>query len=302
VTLKNFLRNNFSPSSDRNRQKENGEGVNAPVAFIHVPKCGGTSVRSALSQVGFFHAEAKYHCERAVPPADRVGVNDDISSQIYSVEELQNLHKSGLNVGGHVWSGSVLDAGYQRVWGIVREPRSRILSLYRFWQSINPQTLISQWGDKGRFAVDATGRDLGHFLDCASGRDMDNGIEQYLGGLRNDGCRRLFGRLGGRTAANLEVRLFWNDELISLVNLYETERKVSQNEKLPQLEQLNVTEPKPIVEKLTPNLIHRLDHLTQRDYGFLEYAMSRGWLRERSGTQLNQEFEETARRLQFDLK
>ena len=131
---------------------------------------------------------------------------------------------------------------------------------------------------------------------------MDNGIEQYLGGLRNDGRRRLFGRLGGRTAANLEVRLFWNDELIDLVNLYETERQVSNNEKLPQLEQINVTEPRPIVEELTPNLIARLDQLTRRDYGFVEYAMSVGWLRERSQIQLNQEFEETARRLRFNLK
>ena len=85
---------------------------------------------------------------------------------------------------GHVSSATLVGAGCTGLAVQVREPRSRLLSLYRYWQA-QDETQLERWGTWGRTVVAAARLPLADFLASpTTWPATDNALaRQALGGL-----------------------------------------------------------------------------------------------------------------------
>jgi hypothetical protein len=209
---------------------------------------------------------------------------------IYDIQDMRNAYESGESIGGHIWTKSALDAGFTRIRGVVREPRSRLLSLYRYWQAENPEILLNRFGAKGRFVLSALEGDFEYFLRAGQGQlDIDNGIARYLGALTE---------VKRRDTSQFDVRFYWTTELDLMV----TELAgVEAPEPTGRVPRLNVTHVKGIHEELTPAVRSLLHQRTKDDSSALKHLMKRGWANSRSRAELDGEFESTLQSLDFSL-
>ncbi len=133
------------------------------LGIVHVPKSGGIAVRSALCEVEGTHAAPPYFDREMVasvdvgvlpPPIRRDFVEDDHLAEICSDHRL---------VMGHYSGPLLLDSGCRQLAVQVREPRARVLSLYRYWRS-RPDEVLDEWGEWGRTALASARSDLPEFL------------------------------------------------------------------------------------------------------------------------------------------
>lgn len=118
------------------RRRPSGAGGERPRAFLHVPKCAGTSVVRALEQAfppgarapqayddATFGLDADYD---VLQPAMRaaIAVGD---------REVASLADHALVCGHFTLSTLLRITAPERVATVVREPRARLLSLYAYW-------------------------------------------------------------------------------------------------------------------------------------------------------------------------
>lgn len=104
---------------------------------MHIPKCAGTSLRTSLESLPGVVVGPKYHDPYLM--AIRAGGTSptDRDPLAYTIEELADLRLRSTIVMGHIGVKAFLDAGFTSVRILVREPRSRLLSLFDHYSRVS---------------------------------------------------------------------------------------------------------------------------------------------------------------------
>ena len=102
--------------------------------FVHVPKCGGTSINQALAQT---YGE-RLHIDVGDGPADPAA-----PTNFDPVGYLERAHSSGYPwlagkdaVTGHFWARKYDQVGFDIRATVLRDPIARALSLHAFWMAM----------------------------------------------------------------------------------------------------------------------------------------------------------------------
>ncbi len=205
---------------------------------------------------------------------------------------------------GHHTPESLLDGGFGGLGTQVREPRARLLSLYRYWQTL-PDAIIDSWGVWGTTALRAAALPLERFLSSAPAWvATDNAVARQLlsldavpppsarrlleRALRGDGYRTLRDNL--RVAEWSRDSQRFADRICEAIGVPTTV-----------VDRVNET---PVVhdgQRLGPVALAMLDDRTTIDRELLDRLMADGLVAARSVEDLDTEWKETAERLGFGL-
>jgi hypothetical protein len=188
----------------------------------------------------------------------------------------------------------------------VREPRARVLSLYRFWQGWSDE-MQQAWGRWGSELVARADLPLGEFL-AAPGvwPAVDNAIvRQLLASRTAPGPRRGVPRLGRWDRSGRYARLRralriveWSsrsDEFLARIC------ELTGADTVPVLRRENVTKVAGAEQLIGTSALRLLERWTSRDADILDRLSADGLLARRSRADLDREFEDTADRLGFRL-
>jgi hypothetical protein len=270
------------------------------LGILHVPKSGGTAVRNVLSGMSevyggpLYFDRAHFGSERLVqgvptPNAETVASTADIAAMV-------DTHRAVI---GHYSGPTLLEAGCTALAVQVREPRSRILSLYRFWEGQSEEER-SGWGLWGSELVASADLPLGAFLRSdAVWPATDNAMHRQIVGAAQR--RRIaFRRRGaGREAVIDKIAIAeWADR--SEMFLKQVCARIGVTD-VPVLGRDNVTAVSGDVQAIDRDTLTMLMQCTRRDVGLLHELMRVGVLEPRSPEELDDEFQRTLRRMSFRL-
>ena len=115
------------------------------LGVVHVPKTGGGALRVAFEGVPGCYVGPLYTDADVFEGLDIDGLPATTRNEFASVDALRGICRENRLVMGHYSVNALLDAGCGQIATQLREPRSRLLSLYRFWQSL-PSEVIESWG------------------------------------------------------------------------------------------------------------------------------------------------------------
>jgi hypothetical protein len=272
------------------------------MGVVHVPKTGGMALRLALLEIpgsygGPLYSDVEFF-------GDKIYLENTPSPKLETVASVADLGLVVSNhslVVGHYAASSLLEAGCTTIAVQVREPRSRVLSLYRYWRSL-PDSEITGWGLWGEHvARQAQLLPLKGFLQAPQvWPAVDNLIARQVFGFR----RTRLGILGGsrspsRSYARLADRLSvveWSsrsDTFVERICEYMGESTV------PALRRENATETVGEEQRLDPETVRLLERFTFVDRLFLERLTEHGLLSRRTPEELDEDFRATAARLNF---
>lgn len=119
------------------QDRDNAADAGSPVCFMHIPKCAGSSIVSALAEALPAGSLAPQTFDRAHfgPDWDPGSVQTETRARIALVpDEVQSL--AGYRaVAGHFQLRTLLEVTDARsICTVLREPRSRLLSTYMYWR------------------------------------------------------------------------------------------------------------------------------------------------------------------------
>jgi len=267
----------------------------------HLVKGGGTAVRDAVEQLpGSYTAPLYFDRQQFCTDGLLDGVSDEIQAILVDDDAYRDVVRTHRVVMGHVSSATLVRAGCTSLAIQVREPRSRLLSLYRYWQA-QDETQLDRWGTWGRTVVAAARQPLEDFLTSqTTWPATDNALaRQALGGV----------------ATPYVDPLHWTpspDDFDRFVELLDfAEWSSASNEFVrrvaahlgqpppPPLQRVNVTAVTAAVQVIDQPLHDALDRLTGLDTRLLAFLVDSGKLPDKSAGSLDLEFEQTATRLGF---
>jgi len=268
------------------------------LGIVHVMKTAGTSLRSLLSEYGHTYVGPRYLDMR--PDFDISDWQTPAREMVMSPEDLADIFTRMPSAMGHILAQSYLDAGATHLVLTVREPRARVISLFRYLQFTEGAT--SHTGATGQAMLTSTDGSLCDFLELAPLRmHTFNSMAQFMLGTRrypsteSDLTARLKDVLPYVLAAH------WaGDDLALLTTVREFLRLPDDHF---QLQHLNVAQipTSHTSHLLTVEDLAMLNEYTALDSWLLEELMVAGVLRRRMPHDLDLEFEHCARRLGFLL-
>lgn len=277
------------------------------LAIVHIPKTGGVALRAALAQipgcyVGPLYFDPLHFGSRelldAVPEPNR--------SAVATSEALADVVGCYRILIGHYSTRTLIDAGCSMLATQVREPRARVLSLYRFWQSA-PADERASWGLWGSSLIARADMPIDEFLRSKTvWPAIENAMARQLLGRR----LRATGPLSIQWRRSLASRSAYS-KLIERICVIEWSDRADEFllrvcEAVgvgipPPVERVNVTTVCAESQPLTPDTLRLLERITAADRGILEAFMADGVLTLRRPHQLDEEFAATAERLGFFL-
>lgn len=137
----------------------------APLCFMHVPKCGGTSVRHALERALSAEALGQMRLDRSAFCGgfeDFVQLSESVRAQIAADDAELTSMATARVVAGHFSLASLSRlAPSSSVAIVLREPRARLVSLYTFWR-LHTLEMRERWHPYR--AIDAAQRPFDEFL------------------------------------------------------------------------------------------------------------------------------------------
>lgn len=280
------------------------EGASHCLGVVHVPKSGGSSLRKALAQISGCYTGPLYFdhspfgsdsMAEAVPTP-----NQETIAKPSDLAEIANGHRLII---GHYSGPSLLTAGCDSIAIQVREPRSRILSLYRYWQA-QPESVRASWGPWGRDVITRADLPLKEFLSTrATAPAVNNAIARQILGYRQGIWRRI--SLQATNISRIYCKL---KPKLSVVNWSsQSERFLEQiceklgTETVPTLPRLNVTQVTAEEQKIDDETSDLLRRLTNLDRSLIGRLSADSFLPRRTSTDLDLEFETDATELGFSL-
>ncbi len=283
-------------------------GARRSIGIPHVPKVGGTAVRSAVQSIPGSHATTPYFDEDMIAgvPVSVSGLSEKVEREFLRDGELRGLCSQYQLVMGHYSGRHLLDAGCSHLALLLREPRARVLSLYRYWRAQHP-TVVGDWGDWGATAVASAQAMLPEFLrSSAIWPAKENAIARQVlvhnapphaatAGRATD--RALRGK-GYRTIRDRLAVVEWSTDSQRFVDRI---CELVDHQVPPVVNRENETPAPDGVQQLDAWSRARLEEATRLDRELIERLMADGLLSPRSATDLDAEFETTAARLGFDL-
>lgn len=277
------------------------------IGVVHVPKSGGSAIRSALSQLpGCYTGPLYYDVQLFGSRAMADALPRKTRKEVVTIRRLRRVIATSRAATGHISAHNFLTAGCGALAVQLREPRGRLLSLYRFWQS-QPADVIARWGRWGNELVAKSSGSFAHFLaDEAVWATVDNAMSrQLLSDNRDDTAVRMrrHMRWGGWARRYRAVRPYLN--VVDWAN--DSERFLDRlcttmaAEARPVLRKENVTEVGGERQVLDGRTLDLLSRLTSYDRRLLVALMHDGLLPPRSAADLEAEFRTTAERLRFEV-
>ena len=114
-------------------------------AFMHVPKCAGSSLSEILQTCFKIEEVCPHKLDKSLFGNfnPRQIINKEIRDLIILDDEIESVKKYKL-LTGHFALDTILDYDPEIIITILREPRSRILSHYFFWRSL-PLEVAMSW-------------------------------------------------------------------------------------------------------------------------------------------------------------
>ena len=285
-------------------RKKSRYGNTSPMRMgvVHIPKTGGMALRLALLEIQGSYGGPLYSDIELF--GDKTYLDNAPSPKAETVATAADLGLVVSNhrlIVGHYAASSLLEAGCTTIAVQVREPRSRVLSLYRYWQSL-PDSEITGWGLWGEHvASQAQLLPFKRFLQAPQvWPAVDNHIARQVFGQR----RTRLGILGGsrnpsRSYARLADRLSvveWSSRSDTFL------QRICEcigESTIPELRRENVTETVGDEQRLDSETIRLLERFTYVDRLFLERLTDNGVLYRRSREELDEEFMATAAKLNF---
>jgi hypothetical protein len=276
------------------------------LGVVHVPKCGGIAVRSALAELEGSHAAAPYFDREMVASVDVSILPLATRHDFVEDEHLREICGDHRLVMGHYSCQLLLDSGCRCLALQLREPRARILSLYRYWQS-QPDEVLDEWGEWGRTALASARSSLPDFLASRYiWPAADNAIARQVllrwTPSRGRSARRLTRRaLRGKRYESMRTNLAIVEWAADSQRFVDRIRAFLDEEAEVVLRRENETQVGQDTEVLDGKSRKVLDRLTRYDRELEQRLMDDGLLERRSAGALDAEFEETAARLGIKL-
>jgi hypothetical protein len=273
------------------------------LGILHLVKGGGMAVRDAVARLPGSYTGPRYFDLQQFPVVGLLdGASDETLGTIVDEADYREVVGAHRVVMGHVSAATLLAAGCTDLAVQVREPRSRLLSLYRYWQAQSGPHLAS-WGTWGLEVVGAADLPLAAFLESPMTWPATDGAlaRQALGGIASpyDGARtwRPSDADRERLAARLSVAEWSTDSDRFVARVWS---RLGEPE-VPALGRVNVTEVVGGPQVLDGTTVATLERLAGPDRALLDHLMDRGLLRRRSDADLDDEFARTAGRLAFTI-
>jgi hypothetical protein len=273
------------------------------IGVVHIPKCGGSAVLAAVRTIEGAYTAPGYidHAHRgsarlsADIPADR-------ASWVVSPDQLAEIVAHHRIVMGHYAASSLVDAGCTELAVQLREPRARLLSKYRFWQSRSDAERAADglWGQEFVATAD---RPLDEFLsNRATWTATRNRITSKTLLAASSppwaSARRRIARRAERTAPYLSV-VEWSTDSQRFVDRLCERLGRAESITVGRVNETQLSGERQVVDAGTLRL---LDELTSDDSFLLSWLMDAGLLARRSAAQLDEEFAQACERLNFELR
>jgi len=275
------------------------------LGVIHIPKSGGVALRSALTHLEVAYTGPLYFDHPYFGLSDYVWSTPSPNREtIAATVDLQSVVANHCAVIGHHSGPQLLAAGCNALAVQLREPRSRLLSLYRYWQS-QPRSVLEGWG---RWGSSVVARAISPFHDFLSHPDVwpatDNLLARQTLGLYTSSGPALLRRqrLSRAYRVILHERPFiaeWNSSSDRFLERICERLGI---ETVPPIGRDNVTDVVGDQQVLDAATRRLLDRFTSVDRLFLDRLCSDRILPSRSHRDLDSDFELTADRLHFTIK
>ena len=142
-------------------------GRNGALGVVHIPKTGGSAIRSGLHEAIGDGAGSTYFDASIVAGVDVQRLPEQARALFVAKGQLRSMCRSNELVMGHFSAPALMSAGCSGLAVLLREPRARLLSLYRYWQS-QTEAEIAAWGLWGQQTVASSRLPFDRFLQMAS--------------------------------------------------------------------------------------------------------------------------------------
>jgi hypothetical protein len=263
-------------------------------------------MRKALGEIARAYTGPLYY-DRAHFGSEHLleGLSKGHADQVASVSDLSAVARVHRVIIGHYSAATLLAAGCTALALQVREPRSRLLSLYRFWEAQSPEEKRS-WGRWGSDLVEEAQRSLKEFLGSAQvWPATDNAVSRQVaaggdslqsGRQRHAEASQWFTASGYRSVRRSLVVVGWADQSSDFLTRI---CDVAGAKEVPVLMRENTAAVHGEPQEIDAGTLHLLERLTREDSMLLGQLMADGHLQPRSGPELDREFLASAERLGF---
>ena len=267
------------------------------LGIVHVMKTAGTSLRVLLGQSGqtyvgpgYMETNPNFH---AFSDWDTTGL-----SMMTNAEAVRQQFTRYPSVMGHITAHSYLAAGATHLLLTVREPRSRLLSLFRYFE-LSPEA-TEHAGAFGKAMRESTRDSISEFLAlCPANVHTTNAIVQFALCAPDEPAAGVDLPARVKQALPTLFAAHWSGDGA------ETIQSIEQLLQMPiapaGMPRLNEARVQPGMKPRTLSQLDlmRLRECTALDSWLLEELMTVGLLRRRDQIDLDAEFYETAHRLGF---
>ena len=235
------------------------------------------------------------------------GVPVETCHVIGSLEDVRHNVDSHRLVMGHIAAHMFVSAGCDSLAVQVREPRARILSLYRFWRD-QEEDERSRWGLWGTELIGQADQPFCAFLASPSiWPAVDNSIARQVCGRGSGTHARRASGPRRRPALARRYRAIrpwlgiveWSNRSDVFV---ERIMEAIGSDTVPELGRENVAQPSGDAQVIDRSTLERLRRLTAADSHLLVRLAADGLLERRDAGDLDEEFEREAERLNFRLQ
>jgi len=270
------------------KRQDSGHGV----GIIHVPKAAGTSLRRLLLDLGVLDLSDRYHDPYLNGHGSAVVRSPEMDPATYAIDELRDdLEQQGVAM-GHLTLRTYLDAGVDRCWVLVREPRSRLVSRFEHARA-NPDEL-ALFGSGGSFGAFLRAPAFSGEIDNFEVRMLRPSMASPDVALESGPVR--FRRKTRRELRSLRARLagaVWSTGFDSGATPLLADLGVSPEVSSVGPPRENVSSVPDEERIISVDEIDRLGQLTWRSTILLEELMRMGLLARRSRAELDAEFRRT---------
>jgi hypothetical protein len=278
------------------------------LGLVHLPKCGGTALRTAFTHVAGCYTGPVYF-DRQHFGTNRLadGVPVQTRHVIGSLEDVRHIVDTHRLVMGHISAHMLVSAGCDSLALQVREPRARILSLYSFWRAQEDDER-SRWGLWGSQLIGQADQPFQAFLATPSiWPAVANSMTRQLCG-KGTGTRARWAS-GPRSPFALTRRYRAIRPWLGIVEwsnrsdvFVERIMEAIGSDTVPELARENVAHPSGDTQVIDRSTHERLRRLTVADSLLLHRLAADGLLERREAGELDEEFEREAERLNFRLQ
>jgi hypothetical protein len=273
------------------------------LGVLHIPKTGGVALRDALEQFdGCYTGPLYFDTDHFGSVGMLQAIPSPNSRSVVSSADLAELVEKHTLVIGHYSTESLTGAGCTSLAVQFREPRSRILSLYRYWQA-QSESVRTDWGRWGSKVVSKADLPLKDFLTSPEvWPAVDNAIARQTVRYQPGEGRVGTSSLVSASYSNFSRRLVAAEWSSRSQDFLARICELTGISVVPVLKLTNATEVTGDEETIDRAVFNLLDQLTNLDRLLLDQLTRDGVLRRRSSADLNLEFETSASRLGFRLR